>query len=233
MATANVPRTVTFGPLYSGQASNLVYTVLDSGGTTRIGPTTGTGVAEMLDAIGNATTGSYAVTLAIDPAWLPCTEKYQIAGKAGVGVQGTFGLEAMPTSIDNTGKVVLQNASIASATFATGATVPVVASVTAVADKTGYSLTSSEHTAIQSDVSTATAAFWSSPATFRSQDNVGTPTREDCLAGAWTTAFAAWTDNSAAIPPQLVQYLPGGPGFGTIRIYSLALNSNGQPVARS
>ena len=230
MATANVPRTVTFGPLYSGQASNLVYTVLDSAGTARIGPTTGTGVAEMTDALGNATTGSYAVTLAIDPAWLPCTEKYAIAGRAGVGVQGTFGLEAMPTSIDSSGKVALQDASIATATFATNATIPAVASVV---DRANFTLSTSEHEAIRSDMDAATTAFWSAPATFENQDDVTAPTREDCLAGAWTVAYAAWVDNSTSTPPQLVQYKPGGVGSGTVRVYNLTNNTNGQPVARS
>lgn len=82
MPTYTQPLSAALGRGMSGQTAS--YRVIDAGGTTRIARTS-TGVSERLDAAGNATTGTFAVSATFDTDWaFPVRVIWDVTGQAGV-----------------------------------------------------------------------------------------------------------------------------------------------------
>jgi hypothetical protein len=90
MATFTADIVFSAGAANTGQAANVLYTVIDAGGVTRIA-STGSGVSEETDAAGNTVTGVYRANVTLDTSWqFPLRIKFVITGKAGVAGLGTF-----------------------------------------------------------------------------------------------------------------------------------------------
>jgi hypothetical protein len=91
MATFTADIVFSAGAANTGQAANVLYTVIDSGDVTRIA-STGSGVTEETDAAGNAVTGVYRAKVTLDTSWAyPLRIKFVITGKTGVAGLGSFG----------------------------------------------------------------------------------------------------------------------------------------------
>jgi hypothetical protein len=91
MATFTADIVFSAGAANTGQAANVLYTVIDAGGVTRIA-STGSGISEETDAAGNTVTGVYRANVTLDTSWqFPLRIKFVITGKAGVAGLGSFG----------------------------------------------------------------------------------------------------------------------------------------------
>jgi hypothetical protein len=95
-----IPLSVQCGSARSGQAANVRYTVTDSSGVVRVGPT-GAGIAEKPDGNGALTTGAYGGTLSgVQVSWLPVVIDYTIVGVAGFIASDTVGAVLHPNGLD-------------------------------------------------------------------------------------------------------------------------------------